>query len=77
MEGLAHPCPSSNARRILPPLHQTRLTHDEVEWGTPHCSDHRRPGQRDLSNRSTVEVPKDWSMTATNIVASKYLHGTS
>ncbi len=23
-----------------------------------------------------VEVPKDWSMTATNIVASKYLHGT-
>src|SRR5207302_883934 len=22
-----------------------------------------------------VEVPKDWSMTATNIVASKYLHG--
>jgi ribonucleoside-diphosphate reductase alpha chain len=22
-----------------------------------------------------VEVPVDWSMTATNIVASKYLHG--
>src|ERR687887_2369769 len=28
-----------------------------------------------LFEQTDVEVPKDWSMTATNIVASKYLHG--
>src|ERR1700723_203299 len=29
-----------------------------------------------IFEQKDVEVPKDWSMTATNIVASKYLHGT-
>jgi len=29
-----------------------------------------------IFEQKNVEVPKDWSMTATNIVASKYLHGT-
>ena len=28
-----------------------------------------------IFEQKNVEVPKDWSMTATNIVASKYLHG--
>jgi ribonucleoside-diphosphate reductase alpha chain len=28
-----------------------------------------------IFEQQDVEVPKDWSMTATNIVASKYLHG--
>ena len=28
-----------------------------------------------IFEQADVEVPKDWSMTATNIVASKYLHG--
>src|SRR5512146_538577 len=28
-----------------------------------------------IFEQKEVEVPKDWSMTATNIVASKYLHG--
>src|SRR5437868_8950610 len=28
-----------------------------------------------IFEQQNVEVPKDWSMTATNIVASKYLHG--
>ena len=28
-----------------------------------------------IFEQRNVEVPKDWSMTATNIVASKYLHG--
>src|SRR5919197_1081699 len=28
-----------------------------------------------IFEQTDVEVPKDWSMTATNIVASKYLHG--
>ena len=30
-----------------------------------------------IFEQKDVEVPKDWSQTATNIVASKYLHGTS
>jgi ribonucleoside-diphosphate reductase alpha chain len=29
-----------------------------------------------IFEQKEVETPKDWSMTATNIVASKYLHGT-
>jgi ribonucleoside-diphosphate reductase alpha chain len=29
-----------------------------------------------IFEQKNVEVPKDWSQTATNIVASKYLHGT-
>ena len=28
-----------------------------------------------IFEQKNVEVPADWSMTATNIVASKYLHG--
>ncbi len=28
-----------------------------------------------IFEQKDVEVPKDWSVTATNIVASKYLHG--
>src|SRR5208282_4387015 len=28
-----------------------------------------------IFDQKNVEVPKDWSMTATNIVASKYRHG--
>src|SRR6266536_5385890 len=28
-----------------------------------------------IFEQKDVEVPKDWSMTATTIVASKYLHG--
>jgi ribonucleoside-diphosphate reductase alpha chain len=29
-----------------------------------------------IFEQANVEVPKDWSVTATNIVAQKYLHGT-
>ncbi len=29
-----------------------------------------------IFEQTNVEVPKDWSVTATNIVAQKYLHGT-
>src|SRR5271157_5472137 len=48
--------------------------YDELEW-------ERRTAQITDSQggiifeQKDVEVPKDWSMTATNIVASKYLHG--
>jgi ribonucleoside-diphosphate reductase alpha chain len=48
--------------------------YDEIEW------DHRTAQITDshggvIFEQKDVEVPKDWSMTATNIVASKYLHG--
>ncbi len=48
--------------------------YDELEW-------ERRTAQitdahgNVIFEQKDVEVPKDWSMTATNIVASKYLHG--
>jgi ribonucleoside-diphosphate reductase alpha chain len=49
--------------------------YDGVEWElrTAQITD----GQGNIIfEQKDVEVPKDWSMTATNIVASKYLHGT-
>src|SRR5277367_1699880 len=47
---------------------------DKVEWErrTALIGDHK--GQV-IFRQETVEVPKSWSMTATNIVASKYFHG--
>jgi ribonucleoside-diphosphate reductase alpha chain len=48
---------------------------DEVQW------EHRDAIIQDYKGnlvfeQKAVEVPSDWSVTATNIVASKYLHGT-
>ena len=47
---------------------------DEVQWErrTASISD---AGGKTIFEQKDVEVPVDWSMTATNIVASKYLHG--
>src|ERR1700741_2666521 len=49
--------------------------YDEVEWDlrTAQITDSHGGV---IFEQKDVEVPKDWSMTATNIVASKYLHGT-
>jgi len=49
--------------------------YDEVEWErrTAQITDAQSVV---IFEQKDVEVPKDWSMTATNIVASKYLHGT-
>jgi ribonucleoside-diphosphate reductase alpha chain len=48
--------------------------YDEVEWDlrTAQITDSHGGV---IFEQKDVEVPKDWSMTATNIVASKYLHG--
>ena len=48
--------------------------YDELQW------EHRIAAITDtkgntIFEQKDVEVPADWSMTATNIVASKYLHG--
>ncbi|HEV2382976.1 MAG TPA: vitamin B12-dependent ribonucleotide reductase [Terriglobia bacterium] len=47
---------------------------DEVEWDLRTASIQNEKGQT-IFEQAGVEVPKDWSMTATNIVASKYFHG--
>src|SRR5271166_4017560 len=47
---------------------------DEIEWESRTASIQNEKGQTIFEQRN-VEVPKDWSMTATNIVASKYFHG--
>ena len=49
--------------------------YDEVEWELRTAQITDSQGSM-IFEQKDVEVPKDWSMTATNIVASKYLHGT-
>jgi ribonucleoside-diphosphate reductase alpha chain len=74
--------PASPDRKKAPGLSVRRLftnpgvsPYDEVEWElrTAQISDAHG---NVIFEQKDVEVPKDWSMTATNIVASKYLHGT-
>src|SRR5256712_12515535 len=48
--------------------------YDEVEWERRLAQITDAQGTA-IFEQKEVEVPKDWSMTATNIVASKYLHG--
>jgi ribonucleoside-diphosphate reductase alpha chain len=47
---------------------------DEVQWEKRTASISDQKGNT-IFEQKDVEVPVDWSMTATNIVASKYLHG--
>src|SRR6478672_9882227 len=49
--------------------------YDEIEWEKRTALITDAKGNAIFEQRD-VEVPKDWSVTATNIVASKYLHGT-
>src|SRR5215510_16213164 len=49
--------------------------YDEIEWELRTAQITDAQGTV-IFEQKDVEVPKDWSMTATNIVASKYLHGT-
>src|ERR1700686_4841052 len=48
--------------------------YSEVEWELRNAQITDSQGGM-IFEQKNVEVPKDWSMTATNIVASKYLHG--
>src|SRR5262245_28106285 len=49
--------------------------YDEIDWERRTAQITDAQGNV-IFEQKDVEVPKDWSMTATNIVASKYLHGT-
>jgi ribonucleoside-diphosphate reductase alpha chain len=48
--------------------------YDEIEWELRTASITDAKGNS-IFEQKDVESPKDWSMTAINIVASKYLHG--
>src|SRR5579872_6957957 len=48
--------------------------YDELEWEFRTAQITDAQGNV-IFEQKNVEIPKDWSMTATNIVASKYLHG--
>jgi ribonucleoside-diphosphate reductase alpha chain len=48
--------------------------YDELQWERRTASITDTKGNTIFEHKD-VEVPVDWSMTATNIVASKYLHG--
>ena len=47
---------------------------DEIDWELRTASIQNEKGQV-IFEQAYVEVPREWSMTATNIVASKYFHG--
>src|SRR5712691_8919371 len=73
---------TASATRTAPGLTFRRLftkpgtsPYDDIEWERRTASITDSKGGI-IFEQKDVEVPKDWSMTATNIVASKYLHGT-
>jgi len=47
---------------------------DEIEWELREAKITNEKGQV-VFHQKDVEVPKSWSMTATNVVVSKYFHG--
>src|SRR6184192_2331820 len=73
---------TASATRTAPGLTFRRLftkpgvsPYDEIEWEKRIAQITDSKGGV-IFEQKDVEVPKDWSMTATNIVASKFLHGT-
>ena len=48
--------------------------YEEIEWELRTASITNEKGKAIFEQRN-VEIPKSWSQTATNIVASKYFHG--
>src|ERR1022692_4478210 len=69
-----------NRKGVAFPRHFTarqeagKTPYDEVQWETRTASIGNDKGAVIFEQRD-IEVPVDWSQTATNIVASKYFHG--
>jgi ribonucleoside-diphosphate reductase alpha chain len=55
-------------------LEPGRTPYDEINWESRNATIGNDKGAVIFEQRD-VEVPADWSQTATNIVASKYFHG--
>ncbi|HAL55334.1 MAG TPA: vitamin B12-dependent ribonucleotide reductase, partial [Bacteroidetes bacterium] len=47
---------------------------DEIEWELRTAIISNEKGEK-IFEQKDVEIPKQWSMTATNVVVSKYFHG--
>src|SRR5262245_52435978 len=54
--------------------HEGVSPYDDIEWETRTASIVNEKGEV-LFEQKEVEIPKNWSQTATNIVVSKYFHG--
>jgi ribonucleoside-diphosphate reductase alpha chain len=67
-KGLAFP------RYFTARLEPGRSPYDDVRWEMRNASIANEKGEVIFEQRD-IEVPADWSQTATNIVASKYFHG--
>jgi len=81
-ESAASPTAIPEPKKKAPGLQFRRLLtkagvspYDEIEWEL-RLAQITDAQANVIFEQKDVEVPKDWSMTATNIVASKYLHGT-
>src|SRR5450755_489575 len=55
-------------------LEAGKTPYDDVQWETRTATIGNDKGSVIFEQRN-IEVPADWSQTATNIVASKYFHG--
>ena len=64
----------SFARYFTQKLEQGRTPYDEINWELRTATIGNDKGSVIFEQRD-VQVPADWSQTATNIVASKYFHG--
>src|ERR1043166_4817121 len=79
MEELKTPETKTQAGVSFPRYFTARLApgktpYDEVQWETRTASIGNDKGSTIFEQRD-IEVPVDWSQTATNIVASKYFYG--
>ena len=77
----ATPSPAASAKKTAPGLAFTRhfsklgvSPYDEITWERRDAVIQDWKGNL-IFEQKNVEVPAEWSVTATNIVASKYLHG--
>src|ERR1043166_6679262 len=61
-------------RHFTARLEAGKSPYDEVQWDTRTATIGNDKGSVIFEQRD-IEVPADWSQTATNIVASKYFHG--
>ncbi len=64
----------SFSRYFTAKLAAGKTPYDEVQWETRNSTIGNDKGAVIFEQRD-IEVPSDWSQTATNIVASKYFHG--
>src|SRR6266568_6356488 len=55
-------------------LESGKTPYDDVQWETRTATIGNDKGSV-IFEQKDIEVPADWSQTATNIVASKYFHG--